>query len=395
MFDALNGLKNNSKTNQFTIKLRNIIKKKYQNKTWNIFQQYKHLIELSPEPIVILEKDKIVFVNASAVKLFAAESSTDLINNSMIDFVEESFRDKAKQSLVKIKSCGEDSFLAEVKIVTLKKNYGFVQGIATKIYFESNEAILVMLRDISKMKAREDELEKIAEDAKNLEKLKSQFLAQMSHEIRSPLNTLIASTSLIEQELSTDLKNKYKDYFSVIQLSSNKIMKTVGHILHSAELTSDLYKPVFKDVDIIIIVNQLIREFKKVAKAKGLHLSSVVFTDSGIVNCDEYSVVQILTNLIDNAIKYTNFGRVVVIVRNSADSDLKIEIIDTGIGISDDYKPLIFKEFTQEVTDRKYDGTGLGMSVVKRFADINNILIDIESSIGKGTKFTLVFKSKP
>lgn len=378
-------------------KLSNAIKSIFKNQTKTIVQQYKHLIDLSPEPIVILDKDKIIFVNSPAAKLFGASKTNELIGCSMIDFVEESFRDKARESLRQIIVSGKDSFLAEVKIFTIQKNYHFVQGIATKIFFENHEAILVMLRDISNMKAREIELEKIADDAKNLEKLKSQFLAQMSHEIRSPLNTLMASTSLIESEMNPKLKSDYKDYFSVMRLSSNKIMKTVGHILHSAELTSDLYKPNFKDLNIVDVVNQLVNEYTNVAEQKGIHLSAKFLTQHAIVTCDEYSVVQILTNILDNAIKYTNEGNVEINVKKELNVNLIVEIIDSGIGISEEYLPNIFDEFTQESqgNNRKYDGSGLGMSVVRRFADINNIHIDIESNIGEGTKFTLEFKFKP
>lgn len=378
-------------------KLSNFIKSIFKNQTKTIVQQYKHLIDLSPEPIVVLDKDKIIFLNSPAAKLFGSSKTDELIDCSMIDFVEESFREKARESLRQIIVSGKDSFLAEVKIFTIQKNYHFVQGIATKIFFENNEAILVMLRDISNMKAREVELEKIAEDAKNLEKLKSQFLAQMSHEIRSPLNTLMASTSLIESEMTAELKHDYKDYFSVMRLSSNKIMKTVGHILHSAELTSDLYKPKYKDVNIINIVKQLVKEYNKVAEQKGIYISANFLTQHAIVTCDEYSVVQILTNILDNAIKYTNEGKVEINVKKILNVNLIIEIIDSGIGISEEYLPNIFEEFTQESqgNNRKYDGSGLGMSVVRRFADINDIHIDIKSSIGKGTKFTLEFKFKP
>lgn len=376
-------------------KLLNVFKSAFKNQTKTIAQQYKHLIQLSPEPIVILDKDKIIFINPPAAKLFGASRTDELINCSMIDFVEETFRDKARKSLQQIIVSGKDSFLAEVKIFTIQKKYHFVQGIATKIFFENHEAILVMLRDISNIKAREIELEKIAEDAKNLEKLKSQFLAQMSHEIRSPLNTLLTSTSLIEDELSAELKRYYKDYFNVIRLSSNKIMKTVAHILHSAELTSDLYKPNYNAVNIISIVNKLVSEYTNVAAQKGINLSAKYITQNATLICDEYSVVQVLTNIIDNAIKYTNEGKVEINVKNKLNTNLIIEILDTGIGISEDYLPHIFEEFSQESQgkNKRYNGSGLGMSVVKRFADINNIHIDIESSIGIGTIFTLTFKS--
>lgn len=374
-------------------KMFSLIKNIFSKKTEIVLNQYIHLIELSAEPIVILDQDRIIFANKPAVNLFEADNEESLINNSMIEFVEELYRNKARESLEKIMHYGEDSIIEEVKIKNIKKNLRYLQGIASEIYFEDKKAILVLLRDISKMKEREKKLEEIAIKAKKVEQMKSQFLTQMSHEIRSPLHAMMIAINLLEQELSMDKAFSYSDYFRIIKSSSRRITKTVDLILNSADLTSNLYDPVFKEVDLNIMLSQLIAEYKDNAVIKGLKLKFTSSAKHTKTIGDEYSLMQIFSNLIDNAIKFTKKGKIELILRRDADFRLIIDVIDTGIGISKDYLNKIFATFSQEESGygRTFEGSGLGMFVVKKFCDLNDIEIKISSEVGVGTKVTLLF----
>ncbi len=374
-------------------KMFSLIKNIFSKKTEIVLNQYIHLIELSAEPIVILDQDRIIFANKPAINLFEADNEESLINNSMIEFVEELYRNKARESLEKIMHYGEDSIIEEVKIKNIKKNLRYLQGIASEIYFEDKKAILVLLRDISKMKEREKKLEEIAIKAKKVEQMKSQFLTQMSHEIRSPLHAMMIAINLLEQELSMDKAFSYSDYFRIIKSSSRRITKTVDLILNSADLTSNLYDPVFKEVDLNIMLSQLIAEYKDNAVIKGLKLKFTSSTKHTKTIGDEYSLMQIFSNLIDNAIKFTKKGKIELILRRDADFRLIIDVIDTGIGISKDYLNKIFAAFSQEESGygRTFEGSGLGMFVVKKFCDLNDIEIKISSEVGVGTKVTLLF----
>lgn len=374
-------------------KLFTVIKNLFSKKTEIVLNQYKHLIELSPEPIVILDEDKIVFANEAALILFGAENEKSLINNSMLDFVEESYKDKARESLAKIIISGEDSVMADVKVINLKNDRYYIQGMATEIFFDNRKAILVMLRDISDMKKREKELEQIAEEAKKVEQMKSQFLTQMSHEIRSPLHAMMIAINLLEDELAVGDKDKFSSYFNVIRSSSKRITKMVELILNSAELSGELYKPSLREINLKLILTQLVMEYRNTAQSRGIQLSLSILNEHTQTFADEYSVTQIFSNLVDNAIKYTEEGKVDLILKRDEDFRIVVEIIDTGVGISKEYLPKIFNEFSQESNgySRKYEGSGLGLTVVKKFCDLNNIEIVIESSRGKGTIARLVF----
>lgn len=370
-----------------------IMKNIFSKKAEIMINQYIHLIELSPEPIVILDEDKIIFANEPAAVLFAAKNKKELINQSMIEFVESSYKNKARESLARIIFSGEDSIMADVKIKNLKSELRYIQGIATEIFFDSKKVILVMLRDISKMKEREQKLEQIAEEAKKVEQMKSQFLSQMSHEIRSPLHAMMIAINLLEEELLLKGEDMFLNYFNVIRSSSKRITNTVDLILNSAQLSSNLYKPIYREIDVELILSQLVMEYKNTANSKGIQLSFCASSKHTQTIADEYSVAQIFSNIIDNAIKYTNKGKIEIILKRDDEFRLVVEIIDSGVGISKDYLPQIFKEFSQESDGycRKYEGSGLGLAVVKKFCDLNDIEIIIDSTIGKGTSVKLMF----
>ncbi|GAB4153004.1 MAG: hypothetical protein Fur0015_15350 [Ignavibacteriales bacterium] len=141
------------------------------------------------------------------------------------------------------------------------------------------------------------------------------------------------------------------------------------------------------------ILQLLIVEYRNNAKRKNLELKYLLETDDTKVYVDEYSITQVFANLLDNSIKYTEEGKINVYIGRNANNKLLVEIEDTGIGISEEYLPNLFKPFRQEEQgySRKYEGNGLGLSLVKKYCELNNADINVQSKKGKGTKFSVIF----
>ena len=231
-------------------------------------------------------------------------------------------------------------------------------------------------------------------DAQKADKLKTEFLAQMSHEIRSPLNIILNYLSLLKENYEKVSDPDIIDMFNGIETAGNRIIRTIDLILNLAELQTNSYDLQIKKLDLIDdVLRLLVYEYKHNAIKKGLKLEFKQSTNDTIINADEYSITQVFANLLDNAIKYSDSGRVLITVRRNEIDKLAVDIEDTGIGISEEYLPNLFKPFRQEEQgySRKYDGNGLGLSLVKRYCELNNAEINVESTKGKGTKFTVTF----
>jgi len=134
-------------------------------------------------------------------------------------------------------------------------------------------------------------------------------------------------------------------------------------------------------------------EFQSLAKEKNISFVLTKKTDDAFVYADEYSVIQIFSNLVDNAIKFTQEGFVKINVGRNLSGKLVVEVKDSGIGISKEYLPKLFTQFSQEEHGytRKFEGNGLGLALVKKYCDLNKIEITVQSEKGKGTTFTLTF----
>lgn len=228
--------------------------------------------------------------------------------------------------------------------------------------------------------------------AENSEKIKTEFLAQMSHEIRTPINAMINYSYLLKDECSLKMGSELKFIFDGIEISSSRIIRTIDLILNMSELQTKSYIPQYVDLDIAKISSDCINQIKHLGEIKKLKINFNNSAASTILKVDEYSVHQIIINLLDNAVKYTAEGQIDLNITEYNNS-LILSVKDTGIGMSVDFLENLFKPFSQEESgySRRYDGNGLGLALVKKYCDINYAGIFVESEKGKGSIFKVSF----
>lgn len=250
---------------------------------------------------------------------------------------------------------------------------------------------IAVKEDISERKKMMEDLIVSKEKAEKANQLKSEFLAQMSHEIRSPINTMVSFTSLIEEELRSESNEELDVCFTGIESASKRVIRTIDLILNMSELQLGTYEVSPREINLSDVLYNLLIEYMKVASAKHLELNLDIDSENIIVNTDEYAVNQIFANLLDNAIKYTEKGKVDIFLSAGKDKTI-IKVSDTGIGISTEYLDKLFEPFSQEEQgySRRFEGNGLGMALVKRYCDLINAEITVGSEKGKGTVFTVV-----
>jgi signal transduction histidine kinase len=168
-------------------------------------------------------------------------------------------------------------------------------------------------------------------------------------------------------------------------------------LLNLSEIQAGTYEPIFERFDIYAdILGKIIVNYKKQAKDKGVKIGTEINTDTTEIIADLYTVEQIFTQLIDNAVKYTNDGEIKIKVSLNTDDQLVVEVSDTGIGIRNEYIKELFAPFSQEEMGytRKYEGNGIGLALVKSYCDLNGATIEVESEKGKGSTFRVVFLSE-
>ena len=248
--------------------------------------------------------------------------------------------------------------------------------------------------DITKNKLAQIELIEAKEKAEKLDRIKTVFLAQMSHEIRTPIHIILSFISLIKGDLKPKLSSDIYIAFDSIDAAGKRIIRTIDLLLNMSELQTGSYETTISEIDLKeTVIESLYLQFKLQAKNKNLELNFYSEDIDAIITGDLYSVTQIFANLIDNAIKYTNQGKVEIFLNRNNDNNVTVEVKDSGIGISEEYLPELFSPFTQEEQGytRGYEGNGLGLALVKKYCDINKANITVESMKGKGTTFKVIF----
>ncbi len=248
------------------------------------------------------------------------------------------------------------------------------------------------LLDISDWKQVERELLGAKEVAEQAVRLKQAFLISISHEIRTPLNVIMGYVSVLHVALSERISSGEKEYFEKIDLAVRRLTRTVDQLLSLSILESGGYAMEPEYVDIGALVEQLVDETRPLAEEKNLPVTLRPADREVYIRADKYSVSQALRNLLDNAVKFTDQGDIVVTV-SVRNPDVVISVADTGIGISETYLRQLYVAFTQENVGytRPYDGLGLGLTLTKRYVDANNGGITVKSTKGLGSTFTLAF----
>jgi PAS domain S-box-containing protein len=247
--------------------------------------------------------------------------------------------------------------------------------------------------DISEKKKIEHELITAKEKAEESDKLKSAFLAQMSHEIRSPLNVILSYNSFLRDELTDKLDNDLVSSFSYIESAGHRLLRTIDMILSMAAIQSGYFDIKMEKINLPHILISLVKEFEQIAAQKDVKISFNPQTDKTIVEGDGYIITEIFQNLVGNAVKYTPHGSIEVNLYEDKESKVCVAIKDTGIGISKEYLPRLFDPFSQEDSgySRKFEGNGLGLALVKNYTELIKADIEVDSVKGKGTTFTVIF----
>jgi PAS domain S-box-containing protein len=283
----------------------------------------------------------------------------------------------------------------EVKNSAKDGSYYWVDTTIVPFFNDKGKPIqyIAIRADITEKKKVEADLIAAKKIAENSVKIKEEFLRNMSHEIRTPMNSIIGFTDLL---LETKLNPDQNEFLGRIKKSSSTLLVLTNDILDSSKLESG--KLIFEsiDFDLIELIDQVIKMIEDKAKKKGIELS--LFIDSKCpryINGDPTRLNQVLLNLINNSVKFTEEGEVNMYVKHKIENDDSINIIfkieDTGIGMSEKAQKIIFERFTQARSDttRKYGGSGLGLAIVKMIVDQRKGEIHLDSTLGKGTTFTI------
>ena len=294
-----------------------------------------------------------------------------------------------KSPILKVLETGKEEF---GEIVTQDGKVWRVSAIPIKNEDDRITGILKTGLDITAHRQSEERLLQAKLEAEEANNSKSEFLANMSHELRTPLNSIIGFSDILLERIFGELNEKQFRYVSNISTSGKNLLVLINDILDLSKVEAKRMDLHYSEFSIYTVFEEVKTVLSPLAQAKFLEVTFNVESGFRTLEADRGRLIQILYNLVSNAIKFTpNGGKVAVYCKKSSDRAL-ISVIDTGIGISAEDQVKLFQPFTQldASATRQHRGTGLGLALVKKIINLHKGDIWVESELGKGSNFTFV-----
>ena len=337
--------------------------------------------------IVALPDGRILSANP-AIECMLGYRDRELRGRALHSLVAQDVFDAAKAPLAAMEQGEEEACRTELQFVSKEGELRdvVVHGALIRDADAQPLMVVAMLDDVTERYASEKRLIEAKEEAESIARLKSALLNNISHEVRTPLTTIIGYATILADEVPEE----YRDFAHTISRGGQRLLDTLNAVLELARLEADKAQVQLLAVDVNQEIMLVVDLLSPKAADKHLELDVVLPSEPVHVLADPPSLHRVLHNLFSNALKFTEKGGVCIEVKR-VDASISIAFRDTGVGISEEFLPHLFDEFEQESTGlgRSHEGSGLGLAISRRLIDLMDGTLKVESRKGEGSTFTV------
>jgi len=308
-------------------------------------------------------------------------------------------KDKVDQIYKNIVATGEPFYSDEEELIHYKRGVTYWECSIIPIHFEENaKYIIETSKDVTdKVKNRKTIQEQMKAEnlmEQNL-KMQEEIFANISHELKTPLNVIFSSTQLLELYLKnnsfTNDPNKIIRIVHMMRQNCYRLSKLIGNIVDLSKINSGFFELNLNNINIVSVVEEIVQSISEYVQEKGINIIFDTDVEEKIIACDSDKIERIILNLISNAIKFSEPGEDIFVTIADKVEFLEITVKDNGMGIDENHLKDIFERFHQEMDSlsRNAEGSGLGLSVVKSIVELHGGKISVQSKLGKGSTFKI------
>jgi len=356
-------------------------------------ERYRTIVTATPELVLIGRNGLVDYVNGSGTAMLGAQSADFVLARPIASLLGADTAESVRDGVLACLATGGPVSRCEVWLSRFDDTSFCAELTGVPLPSGADRMVLLMARDISDHRRSETSLREAKEQAELANRTKSQFLANMSHELRTPLNAIIGFSEIIADDaFGPEGLPMYAEYARDIRDSGRHLLNVINDILDYSKIDSGKMELSDDINDIGEIISASIRVVIGRAESAGVQVRQSVHESLPPLVADAQKLKQILLNVLSNAVKFTESGGSVTVSAGLADDGgVDIQVVDTGIGMSEAEIALAFQPFAQveSTLNRKYEGTGLGLPITKSLTELHGGRLDIDSTPDVGTRVTV------
>lgn len=351
--------------------------------------KYTRLLQSLPNAVILLKEHTVMFFNNNFQKMFESAMEKDILNNDIFEMLKPPYRKRLEMDISyvyegnNIKGKQERLMLGD-KEIDLEYTILFNR-------LDGEKYALLLFEDISEKKQAQEILNKAKLEEEN-ERLKVGFLANISHELRTPINIIYSALQLEDKYMSTGKDLDIEKYNKVIKQNCFRLLRIINNLIDATKIDASFFKPNMRNMNIVSVIEDATLSVVPFVESKSMTLTFDTDVEEKYMLFDPDLIERIVLNLLANSVKYGVFeGKIWVNIKDCGDS-IKIHFKDNGIGIPKDKRELIFNRFMRidHSFSRNAEGSGIGLYLVRRFVEMHNGSIHLTSEEGSGTEFCIV-----
>jgi signal transduction histidine kinase len=353
---------------------------------------YEKLLDAIPEALFLenISTSRVIYTNVAFNKLFGIEDDVLGVNTQ-----------KYRNILVKkyINNLKNGDKRKSIHLVNEKNQIKEIEMISRKLYFGQKESRVRIIRDLS-VQRESERLKNALLKQRKYDQMKMEFYANISHELKTPLNNIYSSSQLIEKLFDKgkikETQNILEEHLKITKQNMFRLMRLIDNIINISQVKSEIYKVRAVNFDIIEITEGIVTSISSYSRSKEIDVVFDTNEEEIMVGLDPESIERIILNLISNAIKFTHSGGEILVGIYKRGEEVQIVVRDSGVGIEAEKLKDIFKRFKQIENSGISNefGSGIGLCLTKSLVEIQNGNIDISSKLGEGTEVTVIFPIK-
>lgn len=363
-------------------------------------RRFGQLIKIAPYGVVVHDEQSFTYVNAAAAKIFGYENPEDMTDMCIYKFIPESSQENFHQKIVNALETG--SMIPTREVLFVRRDGVVINAeVTSTIYKErDNKLMLSIIRDITVRKQNEklkiiiEEQERQRKETEEYESLRVEFFANLSHEMKTPLNLIFSSTQMIELYSQENIHTHR--FTKILRQNAYRMLRLINNLIDITKMDSNYYHLNLCKCDIVQVVENITLSVADYVANRDVKLVFDTEIEEKIIPVDPDAIERIILNLLSNAIKFTNCGDQITVSIYEKKRGIQISIKDTGIGIPKDKLKIIFDRFRQvdKSLTRNHEGSGIGLSLVKSLVEMHHGNIKVKSIQEKGSEFIIYLPDK-